>query len=135
MNDRTSESLLARRALAKKATPEKWNLLQTFAEDENYVGPQTWGDMGKAVCICRYAKDAQYIAANSPDVVMADIDEILRLREEIKRLECEADWLAERASATDCLMDDTVENCTKKNFPCVACFREAARKAVEENHD
>lgn len=93
-SDRTTEALLARRALAEKATPEKWNLLQIFAEDENYVGPETWADMGKAVCICRYAKDAQYIAANSPDVVMADIDEILRLRAQVERLEKEADWLA-----------------------------------------
>lgn len=85
-SDRTTEALLARRELAEKATPEKWNLLQIFAEDENYVGPETWADMGKAVCICRYAKDAQYIAANSPDVAMADIDEILRLREENEKL-------------------------------------------------
>lgn len=85
-DNRTTEALLARRELAEKATPEKWNLLQIFAEDENYVGPETWADMGKAVCICRYAKDAQYIAANSPDVAMADIDEILRLREENEKL-------------------------------------------------
>ncbi len=61
------------------------------------------------------------------------LPELRQLRETNARLEKEADWLAERAGATDCLMDDTVENCTKKGFPCVACFREAARKAVEEN--
>lgn len=141
-SDRTTEALLARRALAEKATPEKWNLLQIFAEDENYVGPETWADMGKAVCICRYAKDAQYIAANSPDVVMADIDEILRLRAQVERLEKEADWLA--------------ENCWKKpeaeyhplremrggffcdacpyDYDCRKCWREAARKAVEADN-
>lgn len=122
-DSRTTGFLLARRALAEKATPEKWNLLQIFAEDENYVGPETWADMGKAVCICRYAKDAQYIAANDPPTVIADIDEILRLRAEVefwrqetqhvrenfeRTLQCErdktdllereADWLAEQLS-------------------------------------
>lgn len=38
--------------------------------------------------------NALYIAANSPDVVMDDIDEILRLRAQVERLEKEADWLA-----------------------------------------
>lgn len=60
---------------------------------------------------------------------------IFRLCQEIKRLEQEADWLAERAGAKDCLMADTVENCTKKGFPCIACFRTAARKAVEEGEE
>lgn len=167
-NDCTTGSLLARRELAEKATPEKWNLLQIFAEDENYVGPETWADMGKAVCICRYAKDAQYIAANSPDVAMADIDEILRLREEVEfwrqetqdvrenfertlqcerdktdRLEKEADWLAE-----NCWKKPEVEyhplremrggfycDACPYDYDCRKCWREAARKAVEANHD
>lgn len=121
MNIRTTDSLLARRALAEKATPEAWNLLQAFAEDENYVGPETWADMGKAVCICRYATDAQYIAANTPDVVMADIDEILRLREQVERLEKEADWLA-RICATQMLEGVDEES--------IQWWREKAREAV-----
>ncbi len=142
-DNRTTEALLARRELAEKATPEKWNLLQIFAEDENYVGPETWADMGKAVCICRYAKDAQYIAANSPDVVMADIDEILRLRAQVERLEKEADWLAEY-----CWKKPEAEyhplremrggfycGTCPHDHDCRKCWREAARKAVEANHD
>lgn len=152
-DNRTTESLLARRALAEKATPEKWNLLQIFAEDENYVGPETWADMGKAVCICRYAKDAQYIAANSPDVVMADIDEILRLREEMERLEKEADWLAKnleyacynKEDGSGCFTCEQLcpelvnEHKMKNRDGYKTCrgatlygWREAARKAVEE---
>lgn len=139
-DNRTTEALLARRELAEKATPEKWNLLQIFAEDENYVGPETWADMGKAVCICRYAKDAQYIAANSPDVAMADIDEILRLRAQVERLEKEADWLAEY-----CWKKPEAEyhplremrggfycGTCPHDHDCRKCWREAARKAVEE---
>lgn len=55
---------------------------------------------------------------------------IFRLCQEIKRLEHEADWLAGRASIKDCVMYDTVENCIKKGFPCIKCFREKARKVV-----
>lgn len=162
-NDCTTGSLLARRELAEKATPEKWNLLQIFAEDENYVGPETWADMGKAVCICRYAKDAQYIAANSPDVAMADIDEILRLREEVEfwrqetqdvrenfertlqcerdktdRLEREADWLALVLANAGCgipLTEYIGESVNGMSPPAPEHWREAARKAVEANHD
>ena len=139
----TTVSLLARRELAEKATPEKWNLLQIFAEDENYVGPETWADMGKAVCICRYAKDAQYIAANDPPTVIADIDEILRLRAQVERLEKEADWLAEY-----CWKKPEAEyhpvremrggfycGACPHDHDCRKCWREAARKAVEANHD
>lgn len=142
-NNRTTESLLARRELAEKATPEKWNLLQIFAEDENYVGPETWADMGKAVCICRYAKDAQYIAANDPPTVIADIDEILRLRAQVERLEKEADWLAEY-----CWKKPEAEyhplremrggfycGACPHDHDCRKCWREAARKAVETSHE
>lgn len=142
-SDRTTESLLARRALAEKATPEKWNLLQIFAEDENYVGPETWADMGKAVCICRYAKDAQYIAANSPDVAMADIDEILRLRAQVERLEKEADWLISTKIVEEWngrfVGAQNKDNSGYAVYPtkaeAVASWREAAHKAVEANHD
>lgn len=139
-NNRTTEALLARRELAEKATPEKWNLLQIFAEDENYVGPETWADMGKAVCICRYAKDAQYIAANSPDVVMADIDEILRLRAQVERLEKEADWLISEKIVEEWNgrfvgafnADKGGLVVYESQADAVASWREAARKAVEE---
>lgn len=38
--------------------------------------------------------NAREDAANFPNVVIADIDEILRLRAEVERLEKEAHWLA-----------------------------------------
>lgn len=57
---------------------------------------------------------------------------IFRLCREMERLGREADWLAGRASIKDCVMYDTVENCIKKGFPCIKCFREKAREAVGE---
>lgn len=126
-NNCTTVSLLARRALAEKATPGPW------VRKGGYLVYGPWGDrpVSDKEGILNPA-DAAHIAANDPPTVIADIDEILRLRAQVERLEKEADWLAERAGAKDCLMADTVENCTKKGFPCIACFRTAARKAVEE---
>lgn len=141
-DSRTTEALLARRALAEKATPGPWG--QVIAGLERVV-IDSKGTVVCTVCLDEDFSDKEterqvlanlyYIAVNSPAIVMADIDEILRLRAQVERLEKEADWLAERAGAKDCLMADTVENCTKKGFPCIACFRTAARKAVEENHE
>lgn len=172
-DNRTTESLLARRALAEKATPGPWKSVYDYC-----VLPNIYDDRPANVLIADCSREhdhdkktkanALYIAANSPDVVMADIDEILRLRAEVEfwrqetqdvrenfertlqcerdktdRLEREADWLA--------------ENCWKKpggeylplremrggfycdacpyDYDCRKCWRAAARKAVEANHD
>lgn len=64
----------------------------------------------------------QCAAANSPDVVTADIDEILRLRAEMERVEKEADWLA-TAAANNGWHGERVSP---------EWMRETARKAVEE---
>ncbi len=131
--DRSTESLLARRALAEKATPGPW-----YADRNGYrvitqytpLKDRTFGYGCGNEFICdlndgeyhEYHDDkeqintAAHIAANSPDVVMADIDEIQRLRAEVNywqqeardlrqifermyaRLKKEADWLAQYAA-------------------------------------
>ena len=35
----------------------------------------------------------------------------------------------------DCIKYDSVENCIKKVFPCIKCFREKARKVVGEGEE
>lgn len=85
------------------------------------------------------AINTQNIPANSPDVVKADIAEILHLRTENERLNKEADWLAK-----------TLEVQVKDSFGCVWCWssesdmcngdcteslRNAARKAAEEEEN
>lgn len=152
-NDRTTESLLARRALASKATPGPWanndNVERLFGRK-----PHDWwvvyadfcGIKGAQILQCSMygateaeqiesrkkekmcdpgisGCNAAHIAANDPSTVIADIDEILRLRAEVAfwrqetqdvrenfertlqcerdktdRLEREADWLAEQLS-------------------------------------
>ena len=137
-NDCTTGSLLARRELAEKATPGPWEVDKSEITSAVYVETD-WGHL-----ICESDdEDAAHIAANSPDVVMADIDEILRLRAQVERLEKEADWLAEY-----CWKKPEAEyhplremrggfycGTCPHDHDCRKCWREAARKAVEANHD
>ncbi len=192
-NDRTTESLLARRALAEKATPGPWanndNVERLFGRE-----PHDWwivyadfcGIKGAPILQCSMygateaekiesrkkekmydpgisGCNAAHIAANSPDVVMADIDEILRLRAEVEfwrqetqdvrenfertlqcerdktdRLEREADWLALVLANAGCgipLTEYIGEAVNGMSPPAPEHWREAARKAVETSHE
>lgn len=90
-DSRTTESLLARRELAEKATPGPWKSVYDYC-----VLPNIYDDRPANVLIADCSREhdhdkktkanALYIAANDPDVVMADIDEILRLRTENEKL-------------------------------------------------
>ena len=165
--DRTTEALLARRALASKATPGPWK--KGIALRQGYGVDAIWdcsgalvADTEKSVSPCEES-DAAHIAANSPDVVMADIDEILRLRAEVEfwrqetqdvrdnfertlqcerdktdRLEREADWLALVLANAGCgipLTEYIGEAVNGMSPPAPEHWRDAARKAVEANHD
>ena len=154
-NDRTTESLLARRALAEKATPGPWKpgtsvflKQETIIASMGYIAAEPIGVSYPTTCY-----NFAHIAANSPDVVMADIDEILRLREEMERLEKEADWLAKnleyacynKEDGSGCFTCEQLcpelvnEHKMKNRDGYKTCrgatlygWREAARKAVEE---
>lgn len=89
-NSRTTESLLARRALAEKATPGPW--VKGITIGRGYAVDAIWDCNGTLVANIEFSDSTReesnigHITANSPDVVMADIDEIIRLREENARL-------------------------------------------------
>lgn len=96
-NDRSESALRERLELARKATPEGERTLWT-------VDPAVRGDL----CIRDAFNEriltmedgtatatARHIATSSPDVVREDIEEILRLRGRVKRLDKEVDWLIE----------------------------------------
>ena len=71
---------------------------------------------------------------------MADVDEILRMRAEIERLNKEADYLAGVIAAAYCAQEN-VTHCEKtEGLPlhklrdaCASCWRKAARDAVKGN--
>ena len=99
-NDRSDAALRERLKLAEKAVQE--------------VGTTLWKDYQTApreLCILDAFNEriltmedytevatARHIAASSPDVVRADIEEILRLRAEVERLNKVSHYLAERLS-------------------------------------
>lgn len=135
-DNRTTDALLTRRALAEKATPGEWITTGINSVHGGYRNRLIYPDKNPHFLIAsmsttnnpKCVEDADHIAANSPDVVMADIDEILRLREKVERLKKEADWLA-RICANQML--EGVDEASVQWWREKA--REAARKAGEEN--
>lgn len=89
-SSRTKDALLARRAVATKATPGQWKKKRRrfFAESEEvpYVvaGIAILFTMQNGERMADY--NADFCVANNPSTVIADIDEILRLRAEVEQL-------------------------------------------------
>lgn len=95
MSNRSDAALRERLELAKKATPEGERTMWT-------VDPAVRGDLcirdafNERMLTMEDSTDmatAQHIAANHPDVVCADLEEILALRAEVERLRAREDWL------------------------------------------
>lgn len=155
-NDRSEAALRERLEIAGKATQGPW--YHTLAA---IVGTKKSPEDNDATCICFTEwgcsgdpqANAAHIAASSPDAVRADIEEILQLRQEVARLNKEADWLAKimffyteecplKMKIQDELPIPKLDECLgawpeNDYFDCVKntpkkCWREAARKAVEE---
>lgn len=89
-SSRTRDALLARRAIAAKATPGPWEKKRRrfFAESEEvpYVvaGIVILFTMQNGERLADY--NAYFCVANNPSTSIEDIDEILRLRAEVERL-------------------------------------------------
>ena len=136
--DRTTEALLARRALAEKATPGPW--VKGITIGRGYAVDAIWDCSGALVAdteksVSPYEEsDAAHIAASDPATVMADIDEILRLRAGVERLEKEANWLAIRLANAliDPILIDDLHALSDglPHPPTPEMLRETARKAV-----
>ena len=138
LNDCSDAAMRKRLELADKATNGPW--YHTLAA---IVGTKESPEDNDATCVCFTEwgcsgdpqANAAHIAANSPDVVKADIEEILRLRAENERLNKEADWLAKALGVQVrdsfgcawCWLSES-DMC---NGDCTESLRNAARKAVE----
>lgn len=145
-NDRSDAALRERLELAEKATKGPW-----IKRYRDFLGEDGFGWESKPTVeaedkmICLFydrdadaddvdndEDDATHIAANSPDVVKADIEEILRLRAENERLNKEADWLAGICTMGYCANHDLSPICHQERRDCRECIRKTARKAVKE---
>lgn len=152
----TPEMLAKLKAKAKKATPGPWAVRKYNGGP--YPGPfQIWRQAVPEALVSisvEGARNAEYISANDPQTVMALIDEIIRLRAKVERLEREADWLAENSmgvvscpyltfqwdtadKADWCSYDDSVEDGALCSGNFRECWRKMARTAVklESGHD
>ena len=102
--DLSTEALLVRREISEKVTPGPWGVkcerhdntcheyLILTEDGDKIVGADKidprevyYRSLPEAICSLD-SHDAAHIAANSPDVVIATIDELLRLRAENGRL-------------------------------------------------
>ena len=141
MSDRSDAALRERLELAKQATDGPWKESVQIVNGDavsavsTACGDEICNTYGNLLCD---TFDAAHIAANHPEVVRADLEEILALRAEVARLNREADWLAEHLhrSGVPCPGDgekfDPYGECAEKGWPCVACFREWARQETQE---
>ncbi|MDE7241255.1 hypothetical protein, partial [Desulfovibrio sp.] len=89
--DLSNEALLKHRAIPEKAMPGPWESReegQKAIDDEYDVWAVVYGAERVAIVEDgpRMAANCAHIAVNSPNVVIAHVDEILRLRAEVQRL-------------------------------------------------
>lgn len=98
-NNRSDAALRERLKLAEKATPKGESTLWMVdpAVPRDLCIRDAFNERILTMEDCTATATARHIAANSPDVVRADIEEILRLREEVARLRDENEALKNSA--------------------------------------
>lgn len=130
-NDRSDAALRERLVIAEKATPKGESTLWMVdpAVPRDLCIRDAFNERILTMEDCTATAAAHHIAASSPDVVRADLEEILRLRAENERLNKEADWLAESLDIITRFCAPEVINDLKYKS-----WRETARKAVEEKN-
>lgn len=159
-NDRSDAALRERLVIAEKATQGPWAFWEWkngVMEIRSHADPDE-----EHVCRVWNKEDGEFLRANSPREVKADLEEIMRLRAEneqlrgeVESLNKQADWLVRMLSlyTEDCplkfswvyaekLPIPKIDGCDgawpdEDYFDCSnstpeKCWREAARKAVEE---
>lgn len=99
-NDRSDAALRERLEIAGKATPKGESTLWMVAPavPRDLCIRDAFNERILTMEDCTATATAHHIAASSPDVVREDIEEILRLRAEVERLNKVSHYLAERLS-------------------------------------
>ena len=133
-NNRSEAALRERLELAEKATQGPWKSDEVVTRKKDFEPSYVVKDKDgftivDVLPVPAYQANAAHIAASSPDVVRADIEEILRLRKEVARLNKEADWLGLRLRGTGGV--PPVEDFDVRADR-IKMWRKAVRKAVEE---
>ena len=145
-NDRSDAALRERLVIAGKATNGPWKTDEVVTRKKDFEPSYVVKDKDgftivDVLPVSAYQANAAHITASSPDVVQADIEEILKMR-------AREDWLIEyicNKCSTRCPMPEGYRCKYKFNNVCYLnpsetkirkqCWREAARKAVEEEEN
>lgn len=149
-DDRSDAALRERLGIAEKAVPKGEKTIWTadFASPHETCVRDAFTERILTMEDYTNQATAAHIAASSPDMVRADIEEILRLRKEVARLDKEADWFIEYIWNRDifrCPMPEGYRCEHRFKLVCCLdpedteirgrCWREVARKAVEEEEN
>lgn len=114
-NDRSDAALRERLELAEKAVPKGEKTIWTadFASPHGTCVRDAFTERILTMEDYTDQATAAHIAASSPDVVQADIEEILRLRQEVARLNKESTKIMDVAICLAEMMDGKHELCPR----------------------
>lgn len=114
-NNRSDAALRERLVIAEKATPKGESTLWMVdpAVPRDLCIRDAFNERILTMEDCTATAAAHHIAASSPDVVQADIEEILRLRQEVARLNKESTKIMDVAICLAEMMDGKHELCPR----------------------
>lgn len=117
-NNRSEAALRERLRIAKKATQGPWKTDEVVTRKKSFEPSYVVKDKDgftivDVIPVSAYQANAAHIAASSPDVVQADIEEILRLRQEVARLNKESTKIMDVAICLAEMMDGKHELCPR----------------------
>ena len=114
-NNRSDAALRERLGIAEKATPKGESTLWMVdpAVPRDLCIRDAFNERILTMEDCTATATAHHIAASSPDVVQADIEEILRLRQEVARLNKESTKIMDVAICLAEMMDGKHELCPR----------------------
>ena len=117
-NDRSDAALRERLVIAEKAAQGPWKSDEVVTRKKDFEPSYVVKDKDgftivDVIPVSAYQANAAHIAASSPDVVQADIEEILRLRQEVARLNKESTKIMDVAICLAEMMDGKHELCPR----------------------
>lgn len=117
-NDRSDAAMRERLVIAEKATQGPWKSDEVVTRKKDFEPSYVVKDKDgftivDVIPVSAYQANAAHIAAISPDVVQADIEEILRLRQEVARLNKESTKIMDVAICLAEMMDGKHELCPR----------------------
>lgn len=117
-NDRSEAVLRERLGIAEKAAQGPWKSDEVVTRKKDFEPSYVVKDKDgftivDVLPVSAYQANAAHIAANSPDVVRADIEEILRLRDDNERLREKISYISNELELEKKLCEEQQKYITK----------------------